>query len=258
MIFTKQNEWFCKLDVRKYFDSISHEILLQKLNDKFKDKALLQLFGQIINSYEVKPSIGLPIGNLTSQYFANFYLSFADHYIKEQLNVKAYMRYMDDMVLWGNNKQQLLQVMQRFIYYLKNHLGLEVKEPCIHKTKQGLPFLGFVMYPFGIRLNKRSKQRLFSKFNQYCIKNEHNEWSQKEYANHILPLIAFVQYANTKGLCDKLLVKWKYAYGLEPCESRRQLEQQSRVLSCCQSEQQHPRQPQQQYRVSPLPCPLAQ
>lgn len=114
-------QYVAKLDVRKYFDNISHDILLQKLTRLFKDKRLMIVFEKIIRSYNsgihnpnslVKCDKGVPIGNLTSQYFANYYLSQNDHFIKEQLYVPFYVRYMDDMLLMGNDKKVLKQQLQ--------------------------------------------------------------------------------------------------------------------------------------------------
>ncbi len=112
-------QYVAKLDVRKYFDSISHKILMQKLEKMFKDPMLLYIFYQIIESYELKtPQVlenpaglkdlrGLPIGNLTSQYFANLYLSASDHFVKEKLKTPMYIRYMDDMLFFENDRDKL-------------------------------------------------------------------------------------------------------------------------------------------------------
>ena len=83
--FANNYEWFAKIDARKYFDSISHEVLLAQLSRLFKDAQLLIFFRNLLDTYAVQPGCGLPIGNLTSQYFANHYLSVADHYIKEKI-----------------------------------------------------------------------------------------------------------------------------------------------------------------------------
>ena len=93
--YQKKFACFLKLDVRKYFDTLSHAYLKEKLKRLYKDKALLAVFNKIINSYCVFPCKGVPIGNLTSQYFANHALAYADHFVKEKLQVKGYARYMD-------------------------------------------------------------------------------------------------------------------------------------------------------------------
>jgi RNA-directed DNA polymerase len=112
--FVKRYSWYAKLDVRKYFDSISHDLLFQFLSRMFKDKILLEIFQKIIRSYEVSCGIGIPIGNLSSQYFANYYLSGADHYAKEQLHIGGYVRYMDDILLFEDENHVLKEKVKGF------------------------------------------------------------------------------------------------------------------------------------------------
>lgn len=200
-----QYRWFCKLDVRKYFDHIDHQTLKTRLGSKFKDKQLLSLFYKIIDSYEIMPHKGIPIGNLTSQYFANFYLGFSDHYLKEVLHAKAYVRYMDDMVIWENNKEKLLRQVDIFSEYLNQELKLTLKPVCIHKVEKGLPFLGYVLFKEIVRLNKHSKIRFTNKLKIYYKNEMDGFWTQQNFACHIIPLIAFTQHAHTKFLRHRLL-----------------------------------------------------
>lgn len=200
----KKFEWFCKLDIRKYFDSISHKLLLQHLQRQFKDKRVLALLEKIIISYHVSPNYGLPIGNLTSQYFANFFLAVSDHYLLEEIRIPAFVRYMDDMVLWHHDKQALLEAQPQFMAFLKNRLELDCKPPCINRHDKGLPFLGYVVFPCCVRLNKNSKQRFIRKFKFAEGMLETNQWSQSEYAAHIVPLIAFTKQAQTHVLRKKV------------------------------------------------------
>jgi retron-type reverse transcriptase len=204
-LFHKRNTWFCKLDIRKYFDSVSHVTLMNLLERRFKDVQLLSLFGEILNSYYTEPSKGLPIGNLTSQYFANFFLSHADHYVKEKLNVKAYVRYMDDMVLWHNDKNELLKIRDNFVSFIEKHLSLEVKPACINRSDKGLPFLGYVIFPGIVRLSQNSKNRFMNKMKRYNNFLNHGIWTQKEFANHVLPLFVFTKNADTWSFRSKQL-----------------------------------------------------
>ncbi len=204
-VFQKNNTWFCKLDVRKYFDSIDHALLLSLLSKRFKDKRLLSVFKVIVNSYHANPGKGLPIGNLTSQYFANFFLALADHYIKEILRVPAYVRYMDDMVFWSNNHEELILWRDSFTVFINEQLGLIVKPDCLNRSDTGLPFLGYVLFENTVRLNKHSKQRFYVKMNYYNQLLNRGIWEQKEFANHVLPLVAFTQYANAHELRTKHL-----------------------------------------------------
>jgi RNA-directed DNA polymerase len=198
--FAGRYKWFCKLDVRKYFDSVDHDVMYNKLNSKFKDPLLLVIFRKIIQSYSTADGKGLPIGNLTSQYFANFYLGFADHFIKEKLGVNAYIRYMDDMVFWSNDKSTLLDIAHRFESFLNNELKLKVKPLCLNQQINGLSFLGYVVFNNKVRLNKRSKKRFISKMNIYNMRLKNGKWCQLTYAKHILPLIAFTNHADSVHL----------------------------------------------------------
>ncbi|GHV24806.1 hypothetical protein FACS1894176_01900 [Bacteroidia bacterium] len=203
----KQYRWFCKLDVRKFFDSINHEVLYSLLCRKFKDPVLLEIFRQIIDSYASAPGRGLPIGNLTSQYFANFYLSAADHYIKEVLQVPAYVRYMDDMVLWHSDKQLLLKAAEKLEIYIRCSLKMELKPQCVNTVDRGVPFLGYVLFPEVVRLNKNSKKRFLRKYKKYEEKLRSGSWSQQEYACHILPLMAFTRFADARNFRRKMIEK---------------------------------------------------
>ncbi len=193
----KKFEWFCKLDISKYFDSISHELLLQHLRRRFKDGSLLSLFERIIRSYQVSPQKGLPIGNLTSQYFANFFLAVSDHYLLEKIRIPAFVRYMDDMVLWHHNKDALIEAQTQLVGHIKSCLGLDCKPPCINRQDMGLSFVGYVVFPDRVRLNKQSKQRFIRKYKYAESMLETNQWSQAEYAGHIIPLIACTRHAQT-------------------------------------------------------------
>jgi hypothetical protein len=106
--FTRNAGWFLKLDVRKYFDSVRHARLLALLERRFKDTRLLELLHRIIVSYRGQLGVGLPIGSLTSQHFANFYLGWLDRFVKETLRVRCYVRYMDDIVLWHSSRDFLV------------------------------------------------------------------------------------------------------------------------------------------------------
>lgn len=189
--------WFCKLDMRKYFDSISHEVLYSQLRGKFKDERVLAVFKQIIDSYGTAPGRGVPIGNLTSQYFANFYLAHLDHYAKEELRIRKYVRYMDDVLMIDSSKERLLNHAAKIQEFCEQKLRLELKPVCLNSVEKGVPFLGYVLFPCGVRLNKNSKKRFLRKHKCYAGKLRSGAWSQKEYARHAEPLFAFTRYADT-------------------------------------------------------------
>ncbi len=196
--FNKRYRWFLKLDFRKYFDSLDHTVLKNQLNRLFKDSRLLNIFTSIIDSYSVNQNKGVPIGNLTSQYFANHYLAQADHYVKEALKIKAFIRYMDDMVLWHNNKEVLIKAGLTLKQYLEKELKLTLKPFCLNRNSHGLPLLGYLIYPDSVRLAHRSRMRFIKKLHDYENTLTSGIWTQKEYQDHVLPLIAFTEYANAR------------------------------------------------------------
>ena len=117
-------KYVLKMDIKKYFNTIRHDILMEKFRKYIKDEQILSIIQEIIN---VQPN-GIPLGFYTSQWFANWYLQDLDHYIKEELCVKYYIRYMDDMVCFGSNKAKLHKVRKKIQDYLNNNLGLEMKD----------------------------------------------------------------------------------------------------------------------------------
>jgi RNA-directed DNA polymerase len=142
--FAQRHRWFLKLDIRKYFDSIHQETLRGLLLRKFKDPVLLGLFDRILASYQTTGGRGLPIGNLTSQHFANYYLAPLDRFLKEDLQRDAYLRYMDDFVVWGGSGRELREVCDRVRAFLMVELKLDLKgNAAINRTAFGMDFLGF-------------------------------------------------------------------------------------------------------------------
>lgn len=191
--------YVAKLDFRKYFDSIDHDILKQKLERLFKDKDLLRLFCKIIDSYQVENGKGLPIGNLTSQYFANYYLSSLDHKMKEDLRVALYLRYMDDILIMDNDRTILTQLVGVVRECSENDLKLQLKQPIYRSCKMGVSYLGYIVKPYILLLNGRSKRRFREKMICYSKMFEQGLMCEEEYQQHLLPLLAFASYSNNKA-----------------------------------------------------------
>ncbi len=151
-------QYCVKLDITKFYPSIDHDILKQLLRKKIKDQDLLNLLDEIIDS-----APGLPIGNYLSQYLANFYLSYFDHWIKEVKKVKYYFRYADDIVVFSSNKQYLHNLLFDMKDYLQAELKLSVKGnyQVFPVQARGVDFLGYVFRHKNIRLRKSIKKRCF-------------------------------------------------------------------------------------------------
>jgi hypothetical protein len=206
--FNKRYQWFLKLDFRKYFDSLDHSVVKKQLNRLFKDRRLLNIFESIADSYCVNQNQGVPIGNLTSQYFANHYLTPLDHYVKEVLKIEAYIRYMDDLVLWHDNKEILINAGFGLKQYSQRELSLTLKPFCLNRNSHGLPFLGYLVYPGKTRLAHRSRTRFIKKLRIYENNLISGKWTQEEYQNHVLPLIAFTEHANAGEFRKKVMANF--------------------------------------------------
>jgi RNA-directed DNA polymerase len=194
--FCCSHSWFLKLDIRKFFASIQHDRLKKQLRTMFKDDHLLDILYTIIDSYAESPRRGVPIGNLTSQYFANHYLAGLDHFIKEQLRCKAYVRYMDDMVLWHDDKAWLKKSHHAVSEFVQTNLQCALKPALLNRTKQGVPFLGYRIFPFHIRLLRRSKIRFIKKMRYLDARYQSGEWSEAVCQRRVLPLVAFTALAD--------------------------------------------------------------
>jgi len=204
--FCRRFRWYLKLDVRKYFDSIDQAILLRLLERRFKDRDLMELFAAILATYETAPYKGLPIGNLVSQHLANFYLGGFDHWIKEVCRIVGYIRYMDDFVAWGDDRQSLRDLLGAIGEYLQSELGLSLKDNVqLNRTARGLPFLGYRVFPGCIRLAPRSKRRFTRHLREYEGRYLSGEWSERDLQRHMEPVIAFARFADTDGFRKQVL-----------------------------------------------------
>lgn len=144
-----------KLDIKKFYPNVDHAILKQLLRKKIKCADTLVLLDEIIDS-----APGVPIGNYLSQYFANFYLAYFDHFVKEVLGVKHYFRYADDIVILSDSKDDLRYTFGMISDYLAVELNLEIKGNWrIFPTKDGIDFCGYVHYHTHTLLRKSIKKR---------------------------------------------------------------------------------------------------
>lgn len=203
--FSKTYQYFAKLDIRKYFDSIDHDILFSMLTHIFKDNWLLRLFKLIIDSYSTSKGKGIPIGNLSSQYFANLYLCELDHYMKEHMRINAYVRYMDDIIILADDKNAINKYVNAFFEYANKNLLLEVKPPFIGHVKHGIPFLGYRVFPYYIKLSSRSKRRYRHKLTILESLWKEGYISEDSYSKRVTQLFSFVSHADSRNFQKECL-----------------------------------------------------
>lgn len=167
----KGTKYVCKLDIKKFYPSIPHDRLLEKIHNKFKDDTLLWMMDTFVNSHEDSPGRGLAIGFYPSQWLSNFYLQDFDHFVKEELHIQYYCRYMDDIVFFGCNKKVMHQQLRTIIAFLAKE-GLTVKAnwqifrfDYIRKSDgrrcgRDLDFMGFRFYRDKTTIRRRNSLRI--------------------------------------------------------------------------------------------------
>lgn len=233
LLSDEENTRYCyKIDLHHYYQSINHEVLKQKFRKVFKDPELLWLLDEIVDSIntateedlielslsgeiEVDPNTGIPIGNYMSQYSGNFYLSSFDHWVKEELHVKHYYRYMDDVVIFASSKEELHEIHRKVTAYTRDYLHLNIKGNYqIFPTKvRGVDFVGYrffgeyTLLRKSTAINFKRKMRACRKkmennipptYSEWCSFNSYKGWlgncdSYRLFKKYMEPLIEYTQ-----------------------------------------------------------------
>jgi RNA-directed DNA polymerase len=184
-----------QLDVRHYFDDVDHARLLAHLQRLFKDRDLLAWFERIIASYEVEPGRGLPIGALTSQHFANLYLGAFDHFAKDQLGCRGYVRYMDDMLLFAPDRTAAKEWWRRAQAWLTAELALVCKPPLVREVTQGIDFLGVRIHPSYRTLSGSRRRRWAVAMRRLCRSLANGRIDQASFARRAASMAAHADVA---------------------------------------------------------------
>lgn len=206
-------KYVLKMDIHKFFDSVPHDILKQRLQQIIKDDKFLHILFEVIDETD----IGLPLGFYTSQWLSNWYLQELDHYIKEDLGAVYYIRYMDDMVIFGSNSRKLHRMRKAISNYLETNLNLSMKDNWqvyrfdyikwkdfdINREKgtrehygRDLDFMGFRFYSDRIILRKSIMYRLSRKAIKIFKKEQLNVYD----ARQILSYLGWLDYTDTYNI----------------------------------------------------------
>lgn len=194
------NTQYClKIDIQKYYPSIDHDILKQIVRKKIKCKDTLQLLDSVIDS-----APGVPIGNYLSQYFANLYLTYFDHYIKEQLKIKYFFRYADDMVFLHKDKAFLHALLVNINQYLTENLNLTIKDnyQVFPVDARGIDYVGFVFYHGHTAMRKCIKKNFCRTASRL---NKRANISDKEYNQRLCSWFGWAKYSDSKHLLKTIL-----------------------------------------------------
>lgn len=190
--------WVLKCDIKKFFASIDHDVLVALLQIRIPDTDTHWLLQAIIGSFcSTKPGIGLPLGNLTSQLFANVYMNELDQFVKHKLKAKHYLRYADDFVILSADRQCLLDMLSYLKHFLeeKLHLQLHPDKVFIKTLVSGVDFLGWVHFPGHRVLRTTTKWRMLKRI---------ATTKQKE---TIASYLGLLRHGNAFGLQKKVLTK---------------------------------------------------
>lgn len=212
--------YYLKADIAKYFYRINHRRLIQIIGRKIGCKDTLDLFWKIIKKddgefgiqlgdhffeKEKIKGIGIPIGNLTSQLFANIYLDWLDKYIKHTLRVKYYIRYMDDFVILGKSKKELHRIREEIEIFLDDYLGLELNnKTAVRPITLGIDFMGYVTWPTHRRLRKSTKKKMRRRLKYLEEKYKDDEVTIKDINATIQSYHGILKHCDSHNLKEKI------------------------------------------------------
>ncbi|MEK7376376.1 MAG: reverse transcriptase domain-containing protein [Candidatus Margulisiibacteriota bacterium] len=200
--FSRLNKYVLKCDVKSYFASIDHDILYGLISRKIKDPKVLRLIRLIVDS---APSPGIPIGNLTSQTFANLYLNELDHYLKEVLKCRHYIRYMDDMVIFGNDKNELAKLKESIRSYLKKlELNLHENKSQSYLARKGVGFLGYKVYPTHRLVKKQNIKRFKIRMKKYLSSLRTGLIDKVKIIQSVQSWLGYAVHADTYNLRNRI------------------------------------------------------
>lgn len=189
--------WVIKMDIKKFFDSVDHEILFKLLSERIADLRLLGLLKQIIESFSFSPGKGMPLGNLTSQLFANVYLDPLDKFVKHQMYIGHYIRYADDFVIFSTDPDYLIGCLVELNIFLKDKLELQVhpNKITLRKLSQGIDFVGYIALPYYSLPRRKTVNRILRK-----LKNSKRD----ELAKALPSYLGHISHSNSHQLIQKI------------------------------------------------------
>lgn len=214
--------YVCKIDISKYFPSVNHGRLLEIISSKIHDPELIDLLKVIIDSstsgheyddlfapdsyFQTKGPRGIPIGNLTSQLFANIYLHQADMYAKQQLKIRRYIRYMDDILFFHEDKSQLhaWQLAMTEFLYENLYLTVNPRKVRLYPAAQGVDFVGYIVFPKYMRLRGSSVRRFKKRYRRQLQHYLQGDMSMKQIQFSFDCWQAHAAHAKTKHLVSTL------------------------------------------------------
>ena len=198
--------WILKCDIRKFFDSVNHDVIIDQISAKVKDEKAIELIRNIVNSISTHKNSGIPLGNLTSQLFSNIYLDNFDQFIKRQLRVKYYLRYNDDFMILSPGKSYLENLISIITSFLGEKLNLELnpQKVVIKNWSQGIDFLGYVNFPHHTILRTKTKRRMLRKIKRNCEQLKADPLYEKSFNQSLQSYLGVLHHCRGRGICNSI------------------------------------------------------
>ena len=197
-----------KADIRQYFDTVSHQHLLSVIQKKIPDPRVLWLIKTILANYKTKEEgIGMPLGNLTSQFFANVYLNELDQFVKHQLRASYYIRYVDDFIIFHRFQRQLEAYKTVIGIFLRKKLALQLHpdKSKVILLQRGVEFLGMKIFPHHQLIKKKNLRKFYRKYALLCDAYDEKAVTYDEIYDFLEGWIAYARQANTHKLRKRIL-----------------------------------------------------
>jgi hypothetical protein len=213
LLFEKQESfgYALKADIKHYFDTVDHSVLLNIIERKIRDEKTLWLIKTILDNHKVDISgKGMPIGNLTSQFFANVYLNELDHFVKHVLKAKYYIRYVDDFTIFHRDKTVLKIWKEEVEGFLNRELKVELhpQKTRIIELKRGITMLGFRIFYHHRLLKKSNARRIWKRINKFEEKRVRGEMTEEDALKSLAGWIAYAEFANTYELRKRIVARF--------------------------------------------------
>lgn len=199
-----ESGYVLKCDIHSYFASIDHDILKVLIRKTIKDPKVLIILDRIIDSAE--GNVGLPLGALSSQLFANVYLDYLDHKIKEEYGVKNYVRYMDDFVIIHHDKRYLAELLNKITRVVEDDLHLQLNpKTAIFPIKHGVDFCGYRVYPTYLKPRKRNIKAARRRLKVLAKKVNNGTESIEKFKRSMASYLGYVQHCKGYNSMEKIL-----------------------------------------------------
>jgi hypothetical protein len=195
-----------KADIKHYFQTVYHEILIRIIKRKIRDEKVIWLIRKILKNNPAKSNKEMPLGNLTSQFFANVYLNELDYFVKHKLKAKYYLRYVDDFVILHKSKERLIEYKKQIKNFLKTiKLELHSEKSKIIPLYKGINLLGFRVFYYH-RLLKKSNIRIFNRrLLRYKEKHKRKEISYDELTERVEGWLAYAEIGDTYKMRKRII-----------------------------------------------------